>query len=192
MCSKQRSVIVGRSLTADKRDVVESLPPLLADVDGLLLLLLSSSSHSLLVCMFDHFLHVLGMHCIQDVEEVSAIRETTIWAWVRQISHDLLVSLGHGVELLEREFVVERHVDGSELTELHQLLVVGKHLLEEVPVDVHLRRCVELKALLEEFDEIRLGAELANQLRSHESSLLGALEGVVLHLLILRRHIAQS
>ena len=101
MCSKQRSVIVGRSLTADKRDVVESLPPLLTDVDGLLLLLLSSSSHSLLVCMLDYFLHVLGMHRIQDIEEVSAIRETTIWAWVRQISHDLLVSLGHGIELLD-------------------------------------------------------------------------------------------
>ena len=51
--------------------------------------------------MFNHFLHVLGMHRIQDIEEVSAIRETTIYAWVRQESHDGLVCLGHGIELLD-------------------------------------------------------------------------------------------
>lgn len=65
-------------------------------------------------------------------------------------------------------------------------------MFEEVFVDVLLRRRVELKALLKELEEVSLGAELASQLRSHESSLLGTLEGVILHLLILRRHIDQT
>ena len=51
-----------------------------------------------------------------------------------------------------------------------------EHLLEEVFVDVHLRRHIELEVLSEVLDEISLGPELADKLRSHHSSLLGALE----------------
>ena len=56
-----------------------------------------------------------------------------------------------------------------------------EHLLEKIFVDVYLGRHIELEVLPEVFDEISLGPELANQLRSHHSSLLGALERL-LHL----------
>ena len=62
-------------------------------------------------------------------------------------------------------------------------------MLEEVLVDVHLGRHIELEVLPEVFDEISLGPELADKLRSHYSSLLGALERL-LHLAVLQgRHI---
>ena len=64
-----------------------------------------------------------------------------------------------------------------------------EHLLEKVLVDVYLWRHIELEVLPEVFDEISLGPELADKLRSHYSSLLGALERL-LHLAVLQgRHI---
>ena len=94
--------------------------------------------------MVDHTLHILWLQSVQDVEEVFAIRKTHIRGGIRQVLHDLFVMLEHRVELLDRELIVQRYVDSLDLVVREQLLLFCKDLLEEVLVDVFLRRYVEL------------------------------------------------
>ena len=87
-------------LTADKWDAGKLVPPLLSDLDRFLLHGFVFSGHSLVVGMLDEISHVVGLDSVQQVEEVSAIRLSTVLARVRQVTHHFLVVEKHGVEFL--------------------------------------------------------------------------------------------
>ena len=87
-------------LTADKWDAGKLLPPLLSDLNCFLLHGFIFSCHSLVVGMLDEISHVVGLESIQQVEKVSAIRPSTVFAQVRQVLHHFLVVEKHGVEFL--------------------------------------------------------------------------------------------
>ena len=89
-------------LTADKWNAGKLLPPLLSDLYCFHLPGFVLSSHSLIVGMLDEISHVVRLESIQQVEEVSAIRLSTVSARVRQVTHDFIVVEKHGVEFLHR------------------------------------------------------------------------------------------
>ena len=97
-------------LTTDEGYVVQPLPPLFTDLDRLLLLHLFLGRHAQVVGVFYDILHVLWLESVHDIEEVRAIGKSPIGGGVRQVPHDLLVALEHGVELPDGELVVQRHV----------------------------------------------------------------------------------
>ena len=70
-------------LTADKWDAGKLVPPLLSDLDRFHLHGFVFSGHSLVVGMLDEISHVIGLESIQQVEEESAIRLSTVLARVR-------------------------------------------------------------------------------------------------------------
>ena len=84
-------------LTADKWDAGKLVPPLLSDLNCFHLHGFVLSSHSLVVGMLDYISHVLGLQSIQQVEEVSAIRPSTVLARVRQILHHFIIAEKHGI-----------------------------------------------------------------------------------------------
>ena len=88
-------------LTADKWDAGKLVPPLLSDLNCFLLHGFIFRGHSLVVGMLDNISHVLGFESIQQVEEVSAIRPSTVLAWVRQVHHHFVVVKKHWIELLD-------------------------------------------------------------------------------------------
>ena len=88
-------------LTADEWNAGKLLPPLLSDLDGFHLLGFVLSSHSLVVGMLDEISHVVRLESIEQVEEVSAIRLSTVLARVRQVLHHFIVFEKHGVEFLD-------------------------------------------------------------------------------------------
>ena len=161
-------------LTTDEGYVVQPVPPLLTDLDRLLVLCLCLARHAQVVGVLDDLLHVLWLERVHDVEEVRAIGKSLIGGGVRQIPHDLFIAFEHGEELSDRELVVEGHVHRPHPGHGQQVLRLCHDLLEEVLVDVLLGRDVELATLLEELDEISLGTELSNELRGHHPSLLRA------------------
>ena len=132
--------------------------------------------------MLYDLLHVLWFERVHDIEEVRAIGKSPIGGRVRQVPHDLLVALEHGVELPDGELVVQGHVHRPHPGHGQKVFRLCHDLLEEVLVDKLLGRDVELAALLEELDEVGLGSELANELRGHHPSLLRASESWLLHL----------
>ena len=87
-------------LTADKWDAGKLIPPLLSDLDRFHLHGFVISGHSLVIGMLDEISHVVGLKCIQQVEEVSTIRPSTVLARVRQVLHHFIVAEKHGVEFL--------------------------------------------------------------------------------------------
>ena len=67
-------VSAGDVLTRDERVLVQQLPPLFVDGDGLFLLLRGPSGVALLLGMLNQGLDVVGMERVEDVEEVLPAR----------------------------------------------------------------------------------------------------------------------
>ena len=86
-------------------------------------------------------------------------------------------------ELLDGELIVPRNIDVLDRTEFEQLLLLGEHLPQEVPIHHLLRRHVELQQP-EVLDEVLLGPKAREQLLGHDSALLGAHERLLIHHLL--------
>ena len=120
--------------------------------------------------MRDKLLHVVWVHGIQNIVEVGSVRQTRTRLRIRHVSHEFRIMYECLINVLDSKFIIQRHVDVLDLVECKQVLISSKNLLEEIFVDIYLRRHVELEVVLEESHKVLLGAELASQLRSHDSS----------------------
>ena len=124
--------------------------------------------------MRDKLSHIIWVQGIQNIVEVDSVRYTSISSRIRHVSHEFLVIFELLKDAPDSKFIIQRHIDVLDLAEFKQVLVSSEDLLEEVFVDVDLRRYVELEVVLKELHEILLGAELTGQLRGHDPSFLGA------------------
>ena len=121
-------------LTREVRHILQLFFPVLGDLDGLKLALLTGSGHALCVDVFEELFEEVALDRVHDVEEVLA-------AWALAFSErvgEVLGNVGVARELrpqrFHRELVVVRHVDVVYLGLLEQVLLSGEHLLEEVLV----------------------------------------------------------
>ena len=120
--------------------------------------------------MRNKLLHVVWVQCIQNIVEVGSVRQTRTRLRIRHVSHEFRIMYESLINFLHSKFIIQRHVDVLDLVECKQVLISSEDLFQEVFVDVYLRRHVELEVVLEESHKVLLGAELASQLRSHDSS----------------------
>ena len=120
--------------------------------------------------MRDKLLDVVWVQGIQNIVKVGSFRQTRTRLRIRHVSHEFCVMHKCLKDVLDSKFIIQRHVDVLDLVESKQLFISSKDLFEEVLVDIYLRRHVELEVVLEEPQKVLLGAELASQLRSHDSS----------------------
>ena len=117
--------------------------------------ILDTGSH--LVRVFDDLLAVLGLKRVQDIEEVLPGRQAALGVLVGEVEHELFVLLHHRPEVGDAELIIQRGGDTYDVTLLQELLLAGKHELEEVDVDGVLRRYVQLqleKALCKDVDAV--------------------------------------
>ena len=123
------------------------------------------------VRLLDQRLRVLGVDCVQDVEQVLSVGQAAFGKAIRQIGHDSWVRLELGKQVHDAKLVIARHLNPFHLAEEKQLFFLDKDLPEVVLVDhglgwdiqLHCRNTVRQKIsltlLLEISKEIALGAK---------------------------------
>ena len=87
-----------------------------------------------LVRMADDLMDILRHQCVHDVKEVLPIWHATNRQLRWKVHHERRVTLHLWPERLHRELIVKRHVDHLHVAEVHESLVVGEELLDEVLV----------------------------------------------------------
>ena len=85
--------------------------------------------------MLHDLLEVLGLQRVEDVEEVLARWALTCWIGVREVFHEIRVLLEMRPERLYGQLVIMWAIHLLDLRLLHQLLLAGEDVLEEVLVD---------------------------------------------------------
>ena len=88
--------------------------------------------------------NVLRLESVQDVEEVLSSRVATLGQGVREVLHELGVTFHLLLEVLDAELIELRHHYEVDVLQRHELLLVGKDHLQEIPVDHGIRRDVQL------------------------------------------------
>ena len=123
-----------------RRYSLQLFKPLVGDLNGLdgLCVVLFSSTHCLRV--HHDVPNVVSHESVHDVEEVRAAGEPCLWAWRREVPHELFVGPHLRPQVLNRQLVVHWHVDGLDLAELHERLRAREDFLEKVFVPVN-RKC---------------------------------------------------
>ena len=99
---------------------------------------------ALLVHVGHDLLQVLGVHRVEHVEEVASGWVLVLGEIVGEVQHEGLVLRQRRPQLLDRQLVVLRHLDGGDGPLLQQLLLLGEDRLEKIFVDLRLRRQVVL------------------------------------------------
>ena len=85
--------------------------------------------------MLHDLLEVLGLQRVEDVEEVLARRALASWIRIRKVLHELWVLLEMRPERLYGQLVIMWAIHLLDVGLLHQLLLAGEDVLEEVLVD---------------------------------------------------------
>ena len=85
--------------------------------------------------MLHDLLEVLGLQRVEDVEEVLARRALASWIRIRKVLHELWVLLEMRPERLYGQLVIMWAIHLLDVDLLHQLLLAGEDVLEEVLVD---------------------------------------------------------
>ena len=96
--------------------------------------------------MSHDLLQVVRVQGIEDVEEVITWRTLAFRILTRKVGHHFGVLGKHRIQVLDAELVVPGHLDLLDDGLLHQLLLAGQDLLEEVFIHDGLVRQVELEA----------------------------------------------
>jgi hypothetical protein len=100
--------------------------------------------HTLVVGVFDHFLHILSLYGVRHIPEITAVRQSVLDGQVWHILHEFLVLRKHWVELLHAQLIVVGNVNILDFAELEQLLFLCQYFLEEILVDHFRRRYIQL------------------------------------------------
>ena len=122
-------------LTREIRHGLQLLLPELGDGDALFLLVWCIGRHPLLVGMLQDALKVLRLKGFEDVEEVLPRRSLPSRICIREVHHELGVLLKIRPQRLHRKFIVVGDGHLLDLALLHQLLLSGEDILQEVFVD---------------------------------------------------------
>ena len=125
-------VVNNVALTAQEGHALQLLRPVLRDLDGLVLVAVSTYHHTLLVCVGHDLLQVLRVQGVEDVKKVFSRRTFVFRVLVGEVLREGSVSLQVRPQVLHRELVVVRHCDLLQLVLLQQLLPVCKDFLKEV------------------------------------------------------------
>ena len=108
-------------LTADKRNGIQSLPPLLWNLDSFTCFILLLSCHALVVGVRYYFLHVVILHGVCNVPKICALGKSTLRSGIRQEAHESFIWLKNWQEFLNRQLIIVRHVHILDCTEGKQL-----------------------------------------------------------------------
>ena len=109
--------------------------PEVGDADGLLLCVEAGSGHPLLVRMTHDLRQVLMMERVEDVEEVLARWTLVLGIRRREVLGKLWVLLELWPEAADGELVVVGDLDLVDVRLLHEHLLAGEDILQEVFVD---------------------------------------------------------
>ena len=101
-------------------------------------------THTLVTGVFNDFLHIIILHSIGHIPEVSTIRQSILYGRVWHIRHELFVLGENWPEFFHTQLLVVRHVYILNFAELEQMLLLGEHFLEEIFVDHFRRRYIQL------------------------------------------------
>ena len=133
------------AFTGQVRHGLELLLPELRHLDGLLLHGLAGGGVTLLVGVGHDLAQVVGVHGVEDVEEVLTRRPFVLGVLVGEVAVHGGIVFELRPQCLRGQLLVMRNFDGVDLVLLEQLLPASQHILEEVLVDEWLWWQIELE-----------------------------------------------
>ena len=107
---------------------------------------IAGRGHPLLVGVVRDLRQVLWVQRVEDVEEVTARWAFVLSEVVRKVLSESRVLREGRPELFDAQLIVSGHMDGGDGLLEEQLLLLGEDRLQEVFVDLGLRRHVVLQA----------------------------------------------
>ena len=119
-------------LTAEERHGVELVPPFVGDFDLIHLALLSARFVALLVGIIHHFLDMVWVDCVQDVEVVIPVRVLAFREATRHKAHHFNILHVPGTDILDAQLVKLWNVDLPESRHLDQIFLLGQDFPHEV------------------------------------------------------------
>ena len=133
-----------KALTWNKWDLVKCLPPLIWHFDSLHGSCLTFAWVPLFAGILHQLSQILPLKCVEHIEEVFAIRYSSLGHLWWKILHELLVSLHHRPELDYSQFIIERNVNSFDLVKFQEILLLDQDFFQEVLVKHVVRRAVQL------------------------------------------------
>ena len=121
-------------LTTYERHALKVVPPFLVDLHRLPLVSFSVGSEPGTVGMLNHVTNIVGVHRVEDGEEVGSVREPVLRVLVLQILHHLAIAKELWEHVLDTELVIMGNSDELAIAHLEQLLFPLKYLAQEVTV----------------------------------------------------------
>ena len=109
--------------------------PELRDLDGLVLHVLTSNGHALLRRMVHAALEVIWIQGCQNIERVLSGRPLFLRVLIRKVRLEEGIFPKLGVDVPDRQLLVERHLHARHLALLHQLLLAAQHVFQKIFVD---------------------------------------------------------
>ena len=83
----------------------------------------------------NHIAHVLGMHRVEDSEEIRSIWVAILWVFVLQILHDFTISKELGEEVFDTQLIILRNSDKLAFSYRQKRLLSLENLAHKVAVD---------------------------------------------------------
>ena len=99
---------------------------------------------ALILCPTNQLSHVLGVYTVKDVEEILAVRQSSLREPIRQVGHQPGVLLELLQYAADRKFLIFRNLYPLDLCKREQPLLAGENLPEPVLVDHRLRSEIQL------------------------------------------------
>ena len=118
--------------------------PVFVDLDMVVLHHLPCSTHSLVVRVLQDFLTVIGMHGVQDVEEVLPVRMLALRKSIRHEDHKLRVIAYFGPQVDHRKLIVALNVNTLHFVHFKEFFLASKNQLQPVFGYHGIRRHIKL------------------------------------------------
>ena len=131
-------------LTASEGNFHEFFPPLFGDFHNSQVIVFVSHVKTIVACLSDQRLHVLGVNRVDDVEKVVSVRQTTFREATWKEDSDFLVFFEVWPEFYDAELVISWDFYPRDFAKFQQLFFFRKNLSKKIFVDHCVRRQVEL------------------------------------------------
>ena len=122
-------------LTRVKWQFLQFLQPLIIDDHRVMLFGLAERRIPGVVGVRNHIAHVLGMHRVEDSEEIRSIWVAILWVFVLQILHDFTISKELGEEVFDTQLIILRNSDKLAFGYWQKGFLSLKNLAHKIAID---------------------------------------------------------
>ena len=92
----------------------------------------------------NHIAHVLGMHRVENGEEIRSVWSAILWIFVLQILHDFAISKELGEKVFDTQFIILRNCDELAFGYWQKGFLSLENLAHKIAIDIPNGRHIKL------------------------------------------------